>query len=789
MSVFEFIFGFSRELLGKAERVEFRLAAEGLALATAVAACVVLAALAVYLYRRSRAVIGERAYALGTLRVVQLALLALILLAPALSIQGRTTFRGRMAVLVDRSASMAERDVALDAESARRLAYALGWLDAPEDELAAEKQEILRSWMRSELVWQLLGGEGRSLLRKLAERREMLLAAFSTDSLPLSGDVDKVRSELGEAPDGIATFLGNALREITNRYRGTLGEVLVLSDGRNNGGLDPLLAAREAREAHVRIFISVIGSPRGRPDSILLTAVANPVVNKGDDVEVVVDVRSRGYDGKSALVQLRRGVGPLDEKAVTLRSGVHQRVSLKFRADEVGTLGLTVALVPQPEEEVTSNNYYHLVVKVADERYKLVYLEGYPRWEYRFLKNLFSRDRGVEPEIVLQSEWQQGTPKGVPENVEAWNDLDVVVLGDVAPEFFNANELDVIRDFVSERGGGLVIVAGEDHMPTAYRGTALETIVPVVLPDVLEPQSYLAPPTEPFQLMLTSDADIHPVMRLEDDAISNREAWRKLPGHWWCRTASRLRPGAVALAEHPSLRGDYGPVPLIATQRFGKGQVLYLAIDSTWRWRYAWGEVYFDRFWGQVVRNLAPEREEKHRMSELSTGRDAYRPGEVVSIAAFAFSPDGAPLEQTNLLVSAEEAGGEPVAVMLGKASKGAPGEYQGQWVPPRRGGYLLRLESEGLTPAAARLRVGPARVEVEDTLPDVALLRQVAELSGGRYFEPWELESILDELPQDEREVATYVTRSLWDLWPVFMLLVGANLAELGLRKRWGLL
>ena len=788
MGFVDALFGLPRDLIGKADSVEFRILPHGFALAGLIAVCAVVIVLAIYLYRRSRGVVGRRAYWLNGLRALQVLLLLLVLLAPSLSIEGHTKYRGRTLVLIDDTASMAERDLAIDPAQAKQNALALGLIEKPDQELSERDAAALKEMTRRDLIARTLTRDRSSFLRKLDGLREIVLSTAATDLKPLDGDVEKGWPKLESAAVGEATFLGTALHEAVDRYRGTLSEVILLSDGVNNGGLDPLLAAKEAKEASVRVFSVGVGSPAGLPDSILLTAVANRVVNKDDDVEVVVDVRSRGYDGKSTTVQLRRGAESLDEKPLTLRSDLHQRVSLGFKAGQLGVLGLTAVVVPQKDEKLTANNYYQLAVRVVDEKYRAIYIDGYPRWEYRFLKNLISRDRGLNVQIILQSEWQAGTPTGVPDDAEALKDVDVLLIGDADPGFFTPKQIDLVKDFVSERGGGLILLAGEDHMPTGYRGTSLEKLLPVVLPEAGEPTFHIAPPAEPFHLLLTPEGDGYPAMRLEDDPVANQETWSHLPGHWWCRTANRLRPGATALALHSGLKNSYGPMPLIAMQRFGKGQVMYLAIDSTWRWRYTWGEAYFDRFWGQMIRNLAPERKDKRRLSELAVGRDVYREGEAVPITALAYNEDGAPLEQATLLLSAEEAGGEPSPVVLKRGSGRRPGEFTGEWTP-RAGGYLLRLEGNGITPAAARIRVGPARAELEDTVLNEALLRQMADLSGGRYVELSALPSIVNELPKDEREVSVRTHSSLWDVWPLFALLVGANLAELILRKRWGLL
>jgi len=423
----------------------------------------------------------------------------------------------------------------------------------------------------------------------------------------------------------------------------------------------------------------------------------------------------------------------------------------------------------------------------VDDKYEVILIDGYPRWEYRFLKNLIAGDTGIKSRILLQSEAETGAT--LPEEVKGLEKTDVIIMGDVAPRLFNAAQFETLEQFVGKRGGGLVLIAGEDYMPTAYRDTVVDKLLPVVLPAPGQPSSYTARNNEPFFVRLTPEGEAYAAMRLMEDPLANAQAWANMPGHYWCRMAERLKPSAVALAVKADSRDAAQAVPIMAHMRYGKGQVLYLAIDSTWRWRHLWGEAHFDRFWGQMIRNLAPERADTKRQSEISLTRKTLTVGESLSVTVLAYEDDGRAVGSDSLAIAVEESGTNTQSMVVRRGAMGGAGEYTGTWSPPRDGTYLFRLDSPGVIPAAALARVGPLRSELDDTAPDSALLKQMADLTGGSMFDVGGVGKLPELLPVNSRKVTSRLRQVLWDNWTLFCLLACANLAELFLRKRWGLL
>jgi hypothetical protein len=750
--------------------------------------CLLLITLAVNLYRKTASLTGRlHARILLALRLTQVILLALILANPLLALRGDKEIRSRLMVLVDRSASMKEKDLAGAPETLKQTALALGRIRQPTDAIPESAVTEIKALSRIEFARHLVARDNGRFWRRLGVRRDLRLASFSSGIEPLPGSPTNNWENTLTNASGEATFLGTALREAVNQNQGTLTEILLLSDGAANGGIDPLQAALEARAAGVRIFPVTVGAPAGNPDTILLSAAANLLANKGDQVEVIVEISTRGYSGKTTTVELRLGDRVLDRKPVTLQADTHQRVALSFRADRVGGLGLAAVLLPQPDEANRDNNSHLFTVRVVEDKYEVLYVDGYPRWEYRFLKNMLTRDTGLRSRIVLQNEPDQPDP--LPDNLKALEKTDVILLGDVSPRFFSRPQLDVLEQFVGKQGGGLILLAGEDFMPTTFRDSPVETLLPVVLPPPGQPSAYRAQKDEPFFLELTPEGSSHAAMRLMEDPLANLQAWARMPGHYWCRTADRLKPGASALAVRSVQPGTAGSLPLIVHMRYGKGQVLYVALDSTWRWRHLWGETHFDRFWGQMIRNLAPDRDEAKRQSQIRLSRATCSVGDPIEISALAYENDNRPVHGDSLTVSLSTGETNLPPLVLQRGFTLGAGEFKGQWSPPRDGSYLLRIDGPGLIPAAALVRVGPLRSELNETAPDPLLLKQIADLTGGSVFDPAGLAKLPALLPSTRRVTEQQTRQTLWDNWVLFCLLAGANLAELFLRKRWGLL
>jgi uncharacterized membrane protein len=298
----------------------------------------------------------------------------------------------------------------------------------------------------------------------------------------------------------------------------------------------------------------------------------------------------------------------------------------------------------QPGELSPANNRRLVPLRVVDKKLQILYLEGSPRWEYRYLKNAILRDTSVQFACLLtEADPRRGGEgnrriTGFPRDVAELFRYDIVILGDVPREWFTSAQLEALRRFVQERGGSLVAIAGERSMPWEYRETPLADLLPVVLPDTREEITS----DEPFRLQLTDAGKRHPMMLIADRPERNLQVWQELPGVYWCGVVPRAKPGATVLAVHPTRTNPSGPLPLMAVQQTGEGRCFLSLVDSTWQWRYRLGDRYFYRYWGQVLRSLTPhELPGSNRYAKLtacrgSSRRSGCRRAPVVTRSSFA---------------------------------------------------------------------------------------------------------------------------------------------------------
>jgi hypothetical protein len=313
-------------------------------------------------------------------------------------------------------------------------------------------------------------------------------------------------------------------------------------------------------------------------------------------------------------VELREGDKLHDTKDLTLLGGEQQQLELIFQATTAGRRSLTVHILPQPEESepLRVNNTVTTSVQVSEQKLKVLYLEGQPRWDFRFLKNAMQRDRGLDgrfqqgPDIRLEAELRRlpadQQAVALPQTLEQMAEYHTIILGDVSPRLLTPAFLDLIDQAVRDRGVGLIVEAGPNGMPFAF-GEKLHMLLPV-RPRLgvagIEPH-----PAKPFRVELTPEGALEEALRFHDDPARNKLMWQHMPTFWWCAASERTAPGATVLAVNPGFDTRQGKLPLIAHHFAGQGRVMFVGTDSTWTWRQNVGDRFFYKFWGQSIRFVA----------------------------------------------------------------------------------------------------------------------------------------------------------------------------------------
>jgi len=673
--------------------------------------------------------------------------------------------------------------------------------------------------------------------------------ARGTAGRPATRGTTRPTTNPAELPEAYQkTDLTGALRTAA-RAGGSaeLAGLIVLSDFAHNASpvrpTGVLLAERKAP-----IYSVLLGSTKPPRDAAVLDVDAPETVHVGDKVLAKAQLKFDGLSGRTGKVRLYDGDEIVDTREVRIPTDRYRcTAELGHQPETKGRRNYRVEVECFEAELLETNNRFGLTVNVTDERTNLLIVEDRPRWEFRYLKNLFAgRDTAVGLQYVLFRPDRiepdaprplplihaaVGRPAGqfqataLPAGAEEWNKFDVVMLGDVAVEQWGADTLAMLRRFVVDRGGALIVIAGPSHMPADYGGTPLKDLLPVTF----DPRRrQVAPPenVRGFTIALTPEGLDSVVMHQHVDPERSRQIWLSIPPLYWRYGVESTRKGATVLAyarpaagapaflqdpppdeqltdealalRQEQMRDYQGKNPLIAVHTVGVGRVMFLATDHTWRMRYGVGDRYHHQFWGQVLRWAMTTRlSGGGRFARVGTAQSRYSPGQTVRVTARMLKPDLTPLSTEKARADLYR-GDTLVDSRKLTAAPDSPGLYRVSFGPQAGGTYRVVLDApeiepllrqEGLDKVACEFSVeSPVPVEQAELAADRTLAAALADETGGQLLDPSQVSLLADLLkPQAEQAVRERQIR-LWDTWPLLLLMLAAVTGEWILRKRSGL-
>ena len=755
------------------------------------AACV---ALIVWLYRHEgRARTPVKVFLAG-LRIA-LVLLALFMLSEAVLSVERTGLP-YFVVMVDDSASqgIVDQYAAPEArQTSNELARSVGQAEA-------SRLAVARGW---------LARDDARVLHELQKQNKVKLYLLSSSARSLAeiDDPEEIKPALeGLArvePEGAQSRLGDGVRQVLTELRGAAPTaILLLTDGQTTDGEGLAQAAEFAARKGVPLYPIGLGDPEPPRDLELTELSVDDVVFVDDLIRFQAKLVGRGYEGQEAAIHLRRRPAGADESTPateldTLRlpippDGEPRRIEIVHVPRETGEFVYTLEIDPLERELQKENNRAGRTVSVRKEKLKVLLVDGEPRYEYRYLKNFLERDETIELSVVLQSadpEYAQQDRFALPTFPAAKKDLfeyDVIILGDVDPTFLSAAQMSHVAEFVIEKGGGLLFVAGANADPLAYKGTPLEVLLPIEVGEARNPNAF-GQAIDAYQPALTAEGRLSPIFRFGDDEATSARIWQSLPPLYWYLEAPRKKPAAFVLAEHPTLQGSDGKLPIILYQFVGAGKSMMNAVDDTWRWRLRVGDRYFGRFWLQTIRFLARSKLLGRKQAEVSTDRARYQRTQPVQIQVRFPNPGLAPTSG-ELVVQVERKGHGPRKLAL-KVTPGARNVFEGALPRVQEGEYEVRLLPppvlEGGVPTAS-FRVDPPAGELERVPMNQAELIRAAERSGGTFSTPSTSSDLLRDLPKAQKvPLDTDPPIPLWNRWPVLALFLLVLTAEWTVRKR----
>ncbi|MBX3402767.1 MAG: VWA domain-containing protein [Phycisphaeraceae bacterium] len=765
-------------------------------------------------YRRLEGAITAR-FALGFLRAALLVLVAVLIAGPRLIKPNETEERDWLIVLADRSASMTVRDAARPT-SAERIAR--------EAQLAATLAETREVW------------------RRLADDRVVLWLGFDSGAFELPASAEGPLPDLGD-PIGRRTAIGRALEQALRRAAARpVSGVVVLSDGRSADDV-PRAVTRRLEAERIPVFAVPLGADEPLPDLAVREVDAPRTAFVRDAVPVEVDLEqlgapdaARAHGAVVELIDTDTGA-VLDSKEVDWRDAqgadaagarASARVVLTTRPARAGATKWSVRVRPgpgAPPDLIDDNNSADFAIELVDRPVRVLAIDGYPRWEYRFIKNLLVREQSISAAVMLLAPGRRYLQEGsiildtLPRSPEEWAQFDLVLIGDVWPGVFTPEQLAMLRERIAIGGAGLIWIAGEGSTPGAWAGTAMADLLPFALPErAAAARAGSALPTfgGPVLMRPTLAADRLGVLRLADEPSAEAEGlywpaalsspatgWSML---YWAQRIDPaiLKPTAEALAvavpvENGAPVNDGGTFPLVLSMRYGAGRSLYVATDEIWRWRYGRGDFLPERFWVQMIRLLGREslaRSGKPALLEITPRRGEVdrpaqieltlldqalvesapatmrvrivREGSVDERAAPGTTPDDA---ATTELVLTSRAG-------VGSTGAGAARTYSATWLPTASGRYRIDASDPLIASAgglSVRAEVWQADDEMRTPQTDHALLARLAESTGGRVLAPGDLSQLLDPnvLPKRRLRLAGEPDiETLWDT-PLALILV----------------
>ncbi|MBI1853419.1 MAG: hypothetical protein HYR85_24025, partial [Planctomycetes bacterium] len=359
-----------------------------------------------------------------------------------------------------------------------------------------------------------------------------------------------------------------------------------------------------------------------------------------------------------------------------------------------------------------------------------------------------------------------------------------ILLGDVDPEQLGRTPVEsqeilgLIHSFVEDLGGGFGMIAGESDSPRSYRGTPVESLLPIVLSDSEEDLVVAQNHERSVRMKLTEAGLADPIFLLEKDVETNRKLWMgdnedfALPGFFWYFPVKKAKAGARVLAVHPENSNKYGPHPIITTQFYGSGRTFFTALDSSWRWRLVYGDTYFYRFWSQVVRFLATNRlYNLNRRHELYVDKPRYNLGEKVTVTAKVRDKDFKPSDAKSQNVSYQPAGAREVRTLTLDAVTEKKGFFSKTFQATDVGTWRLWIEGDEPTGVAGdenqaiSFEVEIPSIEKENASLNRRTLETLSSRSGGTYVSLDHIDELIGKAPDLTRKVpGSIVQDELWD-------------------------
>jgi uncharacterized membrane protein len=708
--------------------------------------------LAWHVRRHSAGMPGLRPVAIWLLQTALVALVLFLLWHPALSVATLRPQQNVVAVLVDDSRSMSVQE-----DGSTRLTQARTLLD---------------------------GG----LLAGLGQKFQVRLYRFGADA----ERIPKTQALAGNSPAShIAASLSRVLADTATL---PLGAIVLLSDGADNAGGIDLDEISEIRRRQVPVHTIGFGKEKPVKDIEVVDVSIAPRALADSRLSAQVTVRQYGLAQQRARLSVRDSGKVLASQEITLKpDGIAQTEPLVFNAGAAGPRNLQYFVEPLPVEENRENNGVTRLLNVESRKPRILYIEGEPKWEFKFIRRAAEEDKNLELVTMLRTTqnkiYRQGIANpheledGFPAKAEDLFAYQGLIVGGVEAGYFTSAQQELIREFANRRGGGVLFLAGRSGLSDGgYPQSGLAEMLPVRLPDS---RSTFHRGTVAFDLTTAGRDNV--ICRLEESAERNTERWKKMPPLADYQEIGEAKPGATVLidVDAPGRR----PSPLLAIQNYGRGRTAVFATSGSWRWQML--QDVRDRtheiFWTQLLRWLvsgSPGPVSGTAPKGLVADEGKVQLRAEVRDASYRAVP-GARVEAR---IVGPEGGSGHVDLTPQPLEEGV---YTGEWNADKPGSYVAEIvanqEQKELGRDVVMFRREDGVAENFHRNQNRELLEKLADQTGGRYFTARSAGQLTRDISYSEAGISTRETRDLWDMPVVFLVALLLRASEWVLRRRWG--
>ncbi|MFC4310122.1 hypothetical protein ACFPN2_13610 [Steroidobacter flavus] len=710
----------------------------------------VAAALVAWSLWRRRALGWRLVVPVGVLQTLLLALILCLLWRPVLNVERVRDRENELAIAVDASASMAYGDAGQS-----RL-----------QEVAAALQN--------------------GTLQRLEKTFAVRLFGFAQATTPLN-NLEAM------PPPGRQTRIGDALHQVLQSAGSApLAGVILFSDGAENG--DTLSEERLAEIASYGVPVHTVGlGPERVTDDLELERVeVASSAPAGSTIDAQIGIRHNGASQARLRVYDRDNL--VAARDVKLRTdAATTQVSLDLPAGQAGTHELRFVLDPLEGERNVINNSRTRVVNVPATRRGILYVEGEPRWEYKFLRRSVDHDRALRVASIVRTttnkHYRQGvnTPDelvdGFPSDPAELFGYDAVIIGSYEAAGLRAEQHRLLKEFVDKRGGTVLMLAGRYGLSAGgWQNAALAQTLPIQLTGK-QPSQFVQ---RPGQAVLTLYGAESSIPRLDIDPRKNLDRWKKLPPLADYQSLGRLKPGAIVLLE---ANGEQGRSPLLIWQHYGRGATYVLATASTMRWqmRMPSEDQSHEIFWRQLlhaISSTAPAR------VTVNGERNVYEDERTVRLEAEVHDERFEPISDATVELQVAPERDTPFKQLMQPSGQN-DGRYTASIDAASAGLYRIEMTARSgdkeVGSAVTHVLRNDGVAEHFATYQHRDLLERIANVTGGRYWPLRELAALSQAIPYSKAGIVERQTLDLWNLPIVFLVLLALKLGEWLLRLRWG--